>query len=44
LIDFQGGGLENPKAIRILPAPDASAATVAAHAPAQVAVRTFIVK
>jgi hypothetical protein len=33
-----------PEAIRILPAPDVSAATVAAHAPAQVAVRTFIVK
>jgi len=33
-----------PDAICILPAPDASAATVAAHAPAQVAVRTFIVK
>jgi hypothetical protein len=31
-----------PEAIRILPAPDAGAATVAARAPAQVAVRTFI--
>ena len=33
-----------PEAIRIPPAPDAGAATVAAGAPAQVAVRTFIVR
>jgi len=33
-----------PEAIRILPTPDAGAATVAARAPAQVAVRTFIVR
>jgi len=33
-----------PEAIRILPAPDASAATLTARAPAQVAVRTFIVR
>jgi len=33
-----------PEAIRILPAPDAGAATVAARARAQVAVRTFIVR
>jgi len=33
-----------PEAIRILPAPDAGAATLAARAPAQVAVRTFIVR
>jgi hypothetical protein len=32
-----------PEAIRILPAPDAGAATVAARTLAQVAVRTFIV-
>ncbi|MGH9511562.1 MAG: hypothetical protein ACRD2U_05445 [Terriglobales bacterium] len=32
-----------PEAIRILPAPDAGAGTVA-RAPAQVAVRTFIVR
>jgi len=33
-----------PEAIRILPAPDASAATLTARAPAQGAVRTFIVR
>ncbi|MGC2745416.1 MAG: hypothetical protein WA672_19770 [Candidatus Angelobacter sp.] len=33
-----------PEAIRIPPAPDASAATVAAGAPAQVTVRTFTVR
>jgi len=33
-----------PEAIRIPPAPDAGAATMAARAPAQVAVRTFIVR
>ncbi len=33
-----------PDAIRIPPAPDAGAATVAARAPAQVAVRTLIVR
>ena len=33
-----------PEAIHILPAPDVGAATVAARAPAQVAVRTFIVR
>jgi hypothetical protein len=33
-----------PEAIHILPAPDVGAATLAARAPAQVAVRTFIVR
>ena len=33
-----------PEAIRIPLAPDAGAATVAARAPAEVAVRTFIVR
>ena len=33
---------QDPEAIRILPAPDVGAATLAARAPAQVAVRTFI--
>jgi hypothetical protein len=33
-----------PEAIHILPAPDVGAATLVARAPAQVAVRTFIVR
>ena len=36
--------LGDPEAIRILPAPDVGAATLAARTPEQVALRTFIVR